>query len=82
MLDMFYDKEKNPLDAQLICTTHNPNLIEKGIRRDQVWLIDKNHKGQSSMYRLSDKKVRPNENYSQKYLQGLFGAIPEFEEIK
>lgn len=77
IVDLFYDEEINVGNGQLICITHNPVLIEKEIRRDQVWLVHKEDHGESVLTRLSDKKVRPNENYAQKYLQGIFGAVPE-----
>lgn len=77
LIDLFYQEKYNPKNAQLICTTHNTALIEKGIRRDQIWFLDKNEMGQSSIMRLSDIKVRPNENFGQKYLQGSYGAVPK-----
>lgn len=77
IIDRFYNKESNPLNAQLICTTHNTNLIEKDIRRDEIWLVDRDSYGQSYLNRLSDKKVRQTESYSQKYLSGIFGGVPE-----
>lgn len=77
IIDKFYNKESNPLNAQLICTTHNTNLIEKDIRRDEIWLVDRDSYGQSYLNRLSDKKVRQTESYSQKYLSGIFGGVPE-----
>lgn len=77
IIDKFYNKENNPLNAQLICTTHNTNLIEKDIRRDEIWLVDRDSYGQSYLNRLSDKKVRQTESYSQKYLSGIFGGVPE-----
>lgn len=77
IIDKFHNKESNPLNAQIICTTHNTNLIEKDIRRDQIWLVDKDDYGQSHLNRLSDKKVRQTESYSQKYLSGIFGGVPK-----
>ncbi len=77
IIGKFYNKEGNPLNAQLICTTHNTNLIEKDIRRDEIWLVDRDSYGQSYLNRLSDRKVRQTESYSQKYLSGIFGGVPE-----
>ncbi|MEI3234288.1 MAG: hypothetical protein V8S33_07745 [Intestinibacter bartlettii] len=53
-------------------------LLEK-CRRDQVWFMDKNEYGESKLSRLGHfLNIRKNDNISEKYLKGVFGAIPKF----
>jgi len=68
----------NPNHAQLICTTHDVLLLDEGIRRDQIWFVDKDEHSVSSLYALSDfKDVRKNSDILKRYLLGVYGAIPD-----
>lgn len=79
IIGLFNSKETNPLNSQLICTTHNTLLLEN-VRRDQVWFADKNEFGESKLHRLSEfPNVRNNDNIEAKYLQGVFGAVPNLQ---
>ena len=65
--------------AQLIFTTHDINLLNNyQFRRDEVAFVDKNERGESSLYALSDLKVREDASFNKDYLQGKYGAIPIF----
>jgi AAA15 family ATPase/GTPase len=65
--------------AQLIFTTHDISLLNKEqFRRDEVVFVDKNIRGESSVYSLSDLKVRDDATFNKDYLQGKYGAIPIF----
>ncbi len=65
--------------AQLIFTTHDISLLNKDqFRRDEVIFIDKDDKGVSRIYALSDLKVREDATFNKDYLQGKYGAIPIF----
>ncbi|MCM1124978.1 MAG: ATP-binding protein [Lachnospiraceae bacterium] len=65
--------------AQLIFTTHDISLLNNNqFRRDEVVFIDKNEYGESSLYALSDLKVREDATFNKDYLQGKYGAIPIF----
>ena len=78
-IKLINDTSINPKNAQLICSTHNTLLLEE-CRRDQVWFMDKNEYGESKLLRLSDfLNIRKNDNISEKYLKGVFGAIPKFK---
>ena len=66
--------------AQLIFTTHDTSLLNNSqFRRDEVVFVDKNHRGESSLYALSDLKVREDATFNKDYLQGKYGAIPIFD---
>ena len=46
------------------------------LRRDQVWLTEKDGEGATTVYPLTDYKPRKSENLERGYLQGRYGAIP------
>lgn len=74
---IFNDKERNPKAAQLIFTTHDTNLLDSNVlRRDQVWFTEKDARGATHLYPLTDFKPRKDENLERGYLQGRYGAIP------
>ncbi len=78
IVDIF--QASNNETAQLIFTTHDVSLLNHHqFRRDEVFFVDKNRKGESTLYALSDLKVREDATFSKDYLQGKYGAIPIFE---
>jgi uncharacterized protein len=81
VLTLFQDPVQNPKRAQLVFTTHDTNLLgsivdEPALRRDQVWLTEKNEEGATTLYPLTDFHPRKQENLERGYLQGRYGAIP------
>lgn len=81
VLSLFNDARANPRGAQLIFTTHDANLLgtaagPAALRRDQVWLTEKDGQGATRLYPLSDFKAHEAENLERGYLQGRYGAIP------
>lgn len=84
IIRLFNNSKTNPYNAQLIFTTHNTLLMNpKLLRRDQIYFIEKNEYGVSSMYSLYDidLDIRSNFNYLNNYLAGRFGAIPYLGEF-
>ncbi|MCC7492937.1 MAG: ATP-binding protein [Fimbriimonadaceae bacterium] len=69
--------------GQLILTTHNPGLLQAGLlRRDQVWLMDKDAEQQSTLVALAEyRNLRPEADLRSRYLSGRFGAIPVLPEV-
>ena len=81
IIRQFNDPSANPKNAQIIFTTHDTNLLgttlgEAALRRDQVWLTEKDGEGATVLYPLTDYKPRKAENLERGYLQGRYGAIP------
>ncbi|MCL2035728.1 MAG: ATP-binding protein [Oscillospiraceae bacterium] len=75
IVDIFSSSQNKK--AQLIFTTHDISLLNYNqFRRDEVVFVDKNERGESSLYALSDLKVREDATFSKDYLQGKYGAIP------
>lgn len=77
IVELFMNESTNPNHAQLICTSHQPLLLDGTFRRDQVWIASKNDLGKSSLHRLSDYKTsRAKVNLTNKILEGAFGCNP------
>lgn len=68
--------------AQLIFTTHDTTLLsQKLLRRDQVWFMEKDEKGATRLYPLSDFSPRDNEAIERGYLNGRYGGIPFLKDL-
>lgn len=81
LVRQFNDPATNPNNAQLIFSTHDTNLLgtlsgSPALRRDQIWLTEKDPTGASVLYPLTDFKPRQGENIERGYIQGRYGAIP------
>lgn len=77
ILALFNSREANPRGAQLICTTHDTNLLSRDcLRRDQIWFTEKDSEGATHLFPLTDIRTRSTDNIEKGYLQGRFGAIP------
>jgi AAA15 family ATPase/GTPase len=62
--------------SQLIFTTHDTNLLDADIlRRDEVWLVEKDSRGASVIYSLVEFEITSTQ-LQKGYLNGRFGAIP------
>ena len=78
IIKLFISPISNPYNAQLICTTHQPLLVDNNTRRDQVWIIEQDEFGKSIMHRLSSYSTsRAKVNLTNKLLKGAFGCNPE-----
>lgn len=76
-LKLLFSAKYNPKGAQVIFTTHNPLLLDSEIiRRDQVWFTEKDERGATHLYPLTDYKPRRTESLARGYLAGRYGAIP------
>jgi AAA15 family ATPase/GTPase len=77
LLRMIHSPTENPAGAQVIFTTHDVTLLDRGIfRRDQVWLTEKDQEGATKLYPLTDYQPRKDESLAKGYLAGRYGAIP------
>jgi AAA15 family ATPase/GTPase len=85
LVNMF-NSSANAKNAQLIFATHGEGLLDpKRLRRDQIWFVEKDKFGASSLYSLAEfKGVRKETKFAKEYLLGQFGAVPhigDFEEV-
>lgn len=69
--------ESTPVNGgQFIVTTHESNLLDYEIyRQDEIWFVEK-HDGATEIYPLTDFKPRADLQLQKGYLMGRFGAIP------
>ncbi len=78
ILKLFNSIDKNPNNAQLICTAHNLMLMDEDLRRDQIYFTSKDKYGSSRLVSLSDfTNVRKNDLFSKKYLAGFYSKLPD-----
>jgi AAA15 family ATPase/GTPase len=76
ILDMFLDSRIKH-EGQLIVTTHETNLLNLNLlRRDEIWFVEKNKDGASSIFSLEEFIPRYDSDVRKGYLLGRFGGIP------
>lgn len=69
--------------SQLIVTTHESTLLDLNtIRRDEIWFVEKDKFGSSSIYSLNKFQVRYDSRVEKAYLLGRYGAIPVFDSFE
>lgn len=83
IIRLFNSPETNPLNAQLIFSTHDTHLLSaRLLRRDQIWFTEKDPMEETDLYSMMDivlpdgSKPRNDTNYEKNYINGRYGAIP------
>ncbi|WP_370398583.1 ATP/GTP-binding protein [Tenacibaculum dicentrarchi] len=67
----------NKTKGQLIFTTHESNLLDQDIfRQDEIWFAEKDLNGSTDLYSLSDFKEHKTIDIRKGYLNGRYGSIP------
>jgi len=85
--NLLYSLVKKLMDTpdtkgQLIFTTHEANLLDLNIfRQDEIWFTEKKD-GATHLYSLSEFKPRNDLDIRKGYLKGRFGAIPFTADLK
>lgn len=78
VVSLFLDRGINKNGAQLVFTAHNPCLMSNELmRRDEFWITEKKEDGASTLYPISDFKVRKGESVQVAYLQGRYSGVPQ-----
>ena len=74
--------------SPLTWTTHDTwQLSNQLLRRDEIWFVEKDARGLSTLYSLADfvdedgSHIRKDESYEKNYLIGKYGAIPALKSI-
>lgn len=76
ILRWFYDKETNPHNAQLWISGQSASLLED-LQKEEIFFTQKDDLGRTQIYGLKDiEGVRRIDNFYQKYLGGVYGAVP------
>jgi len=67
--------------SQLLLTTHDILQMDQDVfRRDEIWVVERNDEGVSSLVSFSDfKDVRYDLDIRKSYLQGRLGGVPNFK---
>lgn len=74
-----YAKERN---VQLIVSSHESRLLDFDLlRRDEVWFVEKDINGESSIYSLEEYNVRFDQKVDKAYLEGRYGGVPVFSAL-
>ena len=82
LIRLFHNQSLNKRGAQLIFTTHDSSILDQTLlRRDQIWLIEKDSEQATQLYPLTDFKPRQNEAWQRDYLEGRYGALPSIVEL-
>ncbi|MCH4171613.1 MAG: ATP-binding protein [Lactobacillus sp.] len=81
LLQIFNSKQNR---NQFILTTHELQLLNSDLRTDQIYLIEKDFKGRSTLRSVFDFKdsrntTRYDVRYMQRYIEGRFGALPQID---
>jgi AAA15 family ATPase/GTPase len=76
IIKFFNSNRFNHKGAQLIFTTHSTQLLkEKILRRDQIYTVDKDNLGISTIKGMHNANVRIDSSYEKLYLEGKFGSV-------
>jgi len=80
VINRFMNKDKNPNNAQLLFTTHNPWFLQD-LTKTQIIITEKNNQAQTETTRLDEiAGVRNDENYFMKYIAGEYDGRPKIKE--
>ncbi|MBL7799826.1 MAG: ATP-binding protein [Chitinophagales bacterium] len=78
---MFNSNKENPNGAQLIFTSHNPTLMKRNLRRDQMIMVEKDNSEGTIVRSLYEKdpKVRNDASFDKDFLAGKYVKVPKIE---
>ena len=80
LIEMYLSVCSEDTRTQLLLTTHDVMLMDqKLLRRDEMWVTERDSSGASSLFSFSEfKNVRHDKDVRKSYLQGRLGGIPRF----
>ena len=81
LLSLFFDDTVNTRHAQILFNTQETNLLsEQILRRDEIYLVEKNKDDSSTMVScLKEYAVRKKENIEMGYLNGRYSLSPDID---
>lgn len=83
LIKLFQDPTFNLNGAQLLFTTHDAAVMDPTLlRRDQIWLVEKDAAQGSQLYSLADIEDKPRKGQPlfKSFLSGRFGGVPRLDE--
>lgn len=65
------------LSCQLVFTTHDTHLMDtKLMRRDQIWVTDRDMNGATQLHSIHDFEGRESEDVEKRYYEGRYRGLP------
>jgi uncharacterized protein len=83
LIKLFQDPRSNPNGAQLLFTTHDAAVMDPTLlRRDQIWIVEKDAAQGSQLFSLVDIEDKPRKGQPlfKSFLSGRFGGVPRLDE--
>ncbi|MEV7857526.1 ATP-binding protein [Streptomyces hirsutus] len=82
---LFQAPWSNTTNAQLLFTSHDASLLKsprggRPLEPGQIWLTEKDKRGATELYPLSDFDPTPEEDLEDSYLAGAYGAVPNVDQ--
>lgn len=80
LLDAYLSSCAAATRSQLLLTTHDVLTMDQDLlRRDEMWVAERQRSGASRLFSFSDfKNVRSDKDIRKSYLQGRLGGVPKF----
>lgn len=70
---------------QFLFTSHDLDLMDSGLRKDQIYFSEKKFTGETELYSIFDfvgeDQKRADLSYAKRYLNGVYGATPYISDI-
>ncbi|MGN4999747.1 MULTISPECIES: AAA family ATPase [Aeromonas] len=74
-ISLFKNEETNPHHAQLIFSTHTPEVL-KNLKKHHCFIVEKEN-SESDVWRIDDiEGIRSQDNLYTKYMSGALGGVP------
>lgn len=81
LIELYFNMTRES-NRQLIVTSHESTLLDFDLlRRDEIWFVDKDSKGESSIYSLEAYNTRFDQKVDKAYLDGRYGGVPIFNSV-
>lgn len=81
LMDLFFTLSEGR-KSQLICTTHESQLMDQQkLRKDELWFVKKDKFGASTLYSLEEFRERKDVDIRTGYLKGRYDAVPSFSGV-
>ena len=78
VLNWFRAEETNPNKAQLICSLHNPSILDD-MEKEEIYIVEKDGDGVTRVYGLRDVRgLRRDVSLQKQYRGGYLGGLPVF----
>ncbi|HWT95751.1 MAG TPA: AAA family ATPase [Solirubrobacteraceae bacterium] len=81
IVTLFQSAETNTRGAQLLFNLQDPGVItDAGLGRDQVWVVEKDEDGATTVVPVTDYSPRPELDVGRLYRHGRVGGLPVVDE--